>query len=427
MPRKAKAKRARTRSAPWKPLELYQHQQEAVDAYAEGKRRFFHAWHRRAGKDVFALDFARERMQERIGTYWHLFPFHVQAKRAIWKGIDARTGERFIDRAFPPHMRESENETEMSIQLDTGSSWQMLGSDNYDRMVGSNPCGIIFSEWALCDPAAWDYIRPILMENKGWAMFITTFRGRNHAWRMYENIKDSDGWFVSLRTVADTYRRDGTPIVSERDIAQEVKDGMDPALVQQEFYCDPSAATSGAIFIRQHARLVQLDPQAYQRNNQVIRVAWGMHDEGIAAVSFQGAHVIAVHRFVESNLLDAAQAVVRRHPHAQLIHHAIDADPSAFREVDGAGVVSSQCSTNQHVQQAAAAAALNTCSATSVARESLADFAANFAPYRQTLDETDLTYAALAQALAVMRSAQSVYRRMQPRPMNYAAYDRGVI
>jgi hypothetical protein len=148
-------------------------------------------------------------MLERVGSYWHLFPFHIQAKRAIWKGIDARTGQRFIDRAFPD--QRMVNDTEMSFSVPNGSSWQMLGSDNYDRMVGSNPCGVVFSEWALCDPAAWDYIRPILVENKGWAMFITTFRGRNHAWRLFETVKQLEDWFTSLRTIDDTHRIDGSP------------------------------------------------------------------------------------------------------------------------------------------------------------------------------------------------------------------------
>ena len=30
------------------------------------------------------------------------------------------------------------------------------------------PIGVVFSEWALIKPEAWDFIRPILAENRAW-------------------------------------------------------------------------------------------------------------------------------------------------------------------------------------------------------------------------------------------------------------------
>lgn len=411
----------------WKPLALYDHQQSAVDAYVSQQiRRFYLAWHRRAGKDVFALDFARERMYERVGTYWHLFPFHVQAKRAIWKGIDARTGERFIDRAFPKLKRVAENDTEMSLTLDNGSTWQMLGSDNYDRMVGSNPCGIIFSEWALCDPAAWEYIRPILIENKGWVMFITTFRGRNHAYRMFKNIEDAEGWYADLRTVKDTHRLDGSPIVSEDDIAKEIAEGMDPSLVQQEFYCNPDAASSGAIFGRQYSRMLSDIPVPFTTNSRVLRVAWGAQSDGIVAIAFQGTHIVSANAFRESNITDAVQSITRRHPNMLLVHHAVNPDPSLFSALDGEGVVKSLLTTDEHMRQGLAALVMNNCSATASAKETLTDFAMSYAPYRDLLEE-HATHPAMCEALAVMQTAQILNRDRLRGRMDYSRYDRGII
>lgn len=410
-----------------KPLKWYEHQQQAADAFDLGKDRGFLAWHRRAGKDVFGLDFARTKMEERTGTYWHLFPFHVQARRAIWKGIDARDGVRFIDRAFSPALRDASNDTEMSIDW-KGAHWQMLGSDNYDRMVGSNPCGVVFSEWALCDPAAWEYIRPILLENKGWALFITTFRGRNHAWRMFESIKELENWLADLRTVRDTFKHDGTPIISEQDVENEIKQGMDRSLAMQEFYLDPGAANSGAIYNRQYLRLLDVAPTAAWSRTAVVRVAWGVHEDSICAIAFQGQHVIAVHTFREWNMLDAVNSVARRHPHTGLIHHAQHGDPQIFSDSDGAGFVDAQVSGDEHTRFALAAQMLGTCSATYIARERLMDCAMTFAPYRNSLDdELATTHASISEALTVMRGAQSIYQNRQPaRPLKYAS-DRGVI
>jgi hypothetical protein len=406
-------------------LSLYQHQQEAEDAYIAGIRRFYLAWHRRAGKDVFGLDFTHRRMLERVGSYWHLFPFHVQAKRAIWKGIDARTGQRFINRAFPERL--NENDTEMSFSLPNGSSWQMLGSDNYDRMVGSNPCGVLFSEWALCDPAAYDYIRPILVENKGWAMFITTFRGRNHAYRLFTTVKQLEDWFTSLRTIDDTVRNDGKPLITKADIDKEIREGMDPGLVRQEFYCDPDAANAGAIFNRQYNRLLTLDCRRESRpTNRVLRVAWGVYKEGITAVVFEDNFIHAVHPFLESNIADAVQSVTRRHSTSMLIHHAQDPDPTLFSALDGFGVVAAPLTNQEHMQHGNTAAILNVCSATSAAREVLADFAMGYAPYRDSNEET-LTHDSTANALAIMNTAQVFSKQAPRKPLDYSAYDRGII
>ena len=414
-----------TRKA-WQPLLLYDHQREVVNAYKnEGILRFFLPWHRRAGKDVFSMDFTRERMLERVGVYWHLFPFHTQARRAIWKGIDARTGERFIDRAFPPAMRKSENDTEMSITLKNGAVWQMLGSDNYDRAIGANPCGLAFSEWALCNPAAWDYLRPILVENKGWAAFITTFRGRNHAWRMYQTVKDLPNWFCSLRTIKDTHKHDGTPIITDADVAREIREGMSNQLARQEFYCDPDAATDGAIFARQSNIIAGLRPITDSPNSRVLRVAWGMREDAITAIAFQGSAVYGVHPFREVNLADCVQAVTRRHPAMQLIHHAVNPDSALFSELDGYGVAGALL-PNGHQRDGITALMLNMVSATETSKQQLEDFALQYAPYRQSNDEDEtIMYPATAEALAVMYTAQQLNRAT--RPVDYSRADRGVI
>ena len=54
--------------------------------------------------------------------------------------------------AFPKAIRESVHEGEMKIKLKNGSLWQVVGSDNYHSLVGTPPCGLVFSEWARAVP-----------------------------------------------------------------------------------------------------------------------------------------------------------------------------------------------------------------------------------------------------------------------------------
>lgn len=194
-------------------------------------------WHRRAGKDSTGLNLTAREMFKRKGTYWHLFPEQAQARKATWNGIDG-SGRRIIDQFLPPAVRTRKKEDEMLIEVQGGATWQMAGSDRYDSLVGSNPVGVVFTEYALSNPEAWDYIRPILIENGGWALFITTPRGRNHAYTQYRNALALPNWYSERLTIDDTKN-----FITAEDIQAERESGMSEAKIQQEYYCSFDAET----------------------------------------------------------------------------------------------------------------------------------------------------------------------------------------
>lgn len=224
------------------------YQQAAFDAFDSGYRRLFLGWHRRAGKDRFAMELCYREMCETPGTYWHLFPKQSHARKAIWLGMN-NDGERFIDITFPKYQRRKTNDFSTIIEMDNGSMWHMMGSDKYDEsLVGSNVRGVVFSEFALCDPQALDYVLPIVIENGGWLAFITTYRGRNHAYRMAKaNAKLSD-WYVDELDITQTFRNDGNPVVSLADVEKARRGGWSENKIRQEFYMDPSAGDDMAFY-----------------------------------------------------------------------------------------------------------------------------------------------------------------------------------
>lgn len=167
----------------WKPRDY----QLPIWTYLENGGR--HAeWivHRRGGKDEIGLHRAACAAFERQGNYWHLLPEYAQARKAIWDAVSPHSGKRRIDEAFPPELRRRTRNDEMLIEFVNGSTWQLVGSDRYDALVGTTPAGIVYSEWALADPAVRAYLRPIITENNGWQLFITTPRGRNHAYTTFK-------------------------------------------------------------------------------------------------------------------------------------------------------------------------------------------------------------------------------------------------
>ncbi len=218
------------------------YQQELIDWYRKGGKRALAIWHRRAGKDRTATFIESELACTRVGLYWHALPEYAQARRVIWDAI-TRDGKKLIDLNFPPEIVKKRNEHEMRIELVNGSIWQPVGADNFNSLVGSNPVHVTYSEYALMSPSAREYLRPIIAENDGSELFITTPRGYNHAWDLYDSSKDSPYWLRSLKTVDDTN-------VIPLEVLEEEKRTMPEELFRQEFYCDFSAANVGAILGR---------------------------------------------------------------------------------------------------------------------------------------------------------------------------------
>jgi hypothetical protein len=129
--------------------------QQALWRFLElGGKRACVIWHRRSGKDDVSMHWACEAMLRRVGEYWHMLPEAAQGRKVLWDAVDSHTGIRRIDRAFPSKLRAKTRDNEMSITFSNGSLWRVVGSDNYNSLVGSAPVGIVFSEWALSDPSS---------------------------------------------------------------------------------------------------------------------------------------------------------------------------------------------------------------------------------------------------------------------------------
>jgi len=219
--------------------------QENLWGYLDsGGTRAVAVWHRRSGKDSTAVNWTARATQKRVGLYWHMLPEQTQARKVIWNGIDS-DGRRLIDQAFPPHLRASKSDTEMRITMPNGSVWQCVGSDRHDSLVGSNPVGVVFSEYSLAKPSSWDYIRPILAENGGWAVFLYTPRGRNHGYDLYEMARTNPGWHCELLGI------EHTGAISEAAVEEERAAGMSDEMIAQEFHCSFHAAIPGSYFGRQ--------------------------------------------------------------------------------------------------------------------------------------------------------------------------------
>jgi hypothetical protein len=313
--------------------------------------------HRRWGKDEVGLHWAALAASQRTGSYWHLLPEASQGRKAIWDAVNPHTGKRRIEEAFPPQLRPKRHDADMMIELGNGSTWQVAGSDNYDSLVGSSPAGVVFSEWSLAKPEAWSFIRPILAENGGWALFLWTPRGRGHATRAFESRRlRPDEWFTlrSPATGTDVFSREQLERERAELIAELGSEEEGEARYASEYLVDFDAAAPGAYYA---SLLAQAD-----REGRVGRVpydpalkvdtAWDLGIDDYTAVWFfqqAGREVRAIDYFETSG--EGLQAVVRQAlagkpyvfgthhlPHDVMVRELGAAGRSRFETLGGLGV-----------------------------------------------------------------------------------------
>jgi hypothetical protein len=219
-----------------------------LQAIDNGYKRAVLVAHRRSGKDKTLVNLVAKKMYERVGAYYYFFPTYNQGRKILWDGRD-KTGFKFMDH-IPQELRARTDNTQMLIETKNGSIFQIIGTDKIDSIVGTNPIGCVFSEYSLQDPSAWDFMRPILAENGGWAVFNYTPRGENHGFDLYQMAQnDPAHWFCQLLTVDDTKVIPQEVLDQERKEIIE-KDGND-ALYQQEYMCSFTVPIAGAYYAAQ--------------------------------------------------------------------------------------------------------------------------------------------------------------------------------
>lgn len=221
--------------------------------FEQGGKRAIAVHHRRAGKDLLAINLMACAAMERVGLYWHVFPTYAQGKKIAWTG-STKAGRPFLSH-FPAELVASKNDTEMRITLKNGSIYQVVGADDYDRLVGANPIFVTFSEYSLIDKKVYDFLRPILRENEGCVLMIFTPRGKNHAYDLLRMAEASPDWFVSICKAGSgpdcTKLADGRPVISDEDIEKDIAEGMSRQMADQEYKVNFDVPIVGAYYASQ--------------------------------------------------------------------------------------------------------------------------------------------------------------------------------
>jgi hypothetical protein len=238
-----------------------EYQLSACDAFEnKGFKKMLLVWGRRSGKDIVCWNLMIRQAVRKVGVYMYALPSFSQGRRVIWDSI-TNDGMRFID-FIPPQLIRSTNSQELKITLVNGSIIQIIGSDSYDTsLVGTNPRMVIFSEFALADTDAFKFVMPILNANGGSLIIVSTPRGKNEFWNLYNIAMHSPEWFCQKLSLSDTKH------IPLEMIQQDINDGLvSPDLVQQEYYCSFDQGAEGSYYAKYIDRL--------RLNRQIGNVPW---------------------------------------------------------------------------------------------------------------------------------------------------------
>jgi hypothetical protein len=238
------------------------YQYNLCDAFESEKfKKYLVIWPRRAGKDICALNLLLRAAMRKVGTYFYIFPTFQMGRRILWDAIDI-SGKRILTYYIPEEMIESRNEQQMRIRLVNGSQIQILGSDNFDNtLVGTNAIGMVFSEYALSDSRAYSYSIPILKASDGWVLMVSTPRGKNALWDLYNVARKSSDWFCEKLSI------DNTKHVAIEEIEKEIEEGqMSRDLALQEFWTSFELGVEGSFYSKYIDDL--------RRKTQITSVPW---------------------------------------------------------------------------------------------------------------------------------------------------------
>lgn len=275
------------------------YQAEALRALETGIRLAVWCWARRGGKDFTAFGYAVKKMVEQPMNVVLVFPEKEQGRNAFWDNVE-NDGFKTIEH-IPAALIKAQDNTDMKITLINGSTFQILGTKNPDKLRGANGKLYIFSEFVDIDSAAYDVVVPVVEVNGGQIIVQSTpkidgISGGTFK-MMFDDAKaemenpetgDVPMEYASLVT-AEEYL---SPKALERLRLKSIKKNGNDFFFRQEFLCDWGQASQSTYYGQILKRLA--DPEYLAGNighypyNQDFPVytAWDLGISDSTAITF---------------------------------------------------------------------------------------------------------------------------------------------
>lgn len=287
----------------------------AVPFHETDKRWMVLVVHRRAGKTTAALNFLQRSALTKPNTnYAYIAPTYKMAKNVAWDTL--KEYSRFMPGIIP-------KESELSVTYPNRSKITLYGAENPDSLRGMGLSGVVFDEYGMQPSNIFtEVIRPTLLENEGYAIWIGTPKGKNEFSRLYEKHLNDDDWFVRHLTVDDTN-------VIDRAEIEDSRRTMSREEFMQELYCSFESPVKGAVYSEQIGRARsdnRIGVIPYHRDQKVYTV-WDIGVGPAMAIGFYQraggmVYMIDYWQGGESDGIDTAVQAVQRKQYVYGSHFA---------------------------------------------------------------------------------------------------------
>jgi hypothetical protein len=159
------------------------------------------------------------------------------------------------------------------IILPNGGEVSVRSADNPDSLRGEGLDFLVMDECAFIKEGAWnEALRPALSDRRGGALFISTPKGHNWFWRIFQQAGDNDTWQAwQFPTVTNPY-------IDPEEIA--AARGNLPERIFSQEYMAAFIADAGGVF-RHVMVAATAEPQeaAQDGHAYVMGVDWGKHQD----------------------------------------------------------------------------------------------------------------------------------------------------
>lgn len=223
-------------------IDFRPYQREARDALIKNiSKRLLAQWPRRSGKEVTTWNIILDFAISDPGLYIMAYPTNVRARKILWEGAmlnkETQQSIKFIEMIPKRLLARKPNDADMSIHLTNGSLIWVVGCDiDPDKLRGTNPRGIVFSELAFSDPSVLYNMLPVLRQNGGWLFGQSTYDGMNHFYWMLKKNKEDPLWFCREESINTLVDENNQPYITDEDVDEDRRAGMPEYLIQQEYY-----------------------------------------------------------------------------------------------------------------------------------------------------------------------------------------------
>lgn len=213
---------------------------------------------------------------------WYVAPSYIMASVA-WRQM------RSLARQVPVAVV---HESARTVTIGRGEV-RVRSADSPDSLRGEGLDLAILDECALIREDTWTAVlRPALADRRGRAVFVSTPRGQNWFWRLYQTAQDGGDW------QAWRYPTSANPYISPDEIRaarQEMPERLYRQEIEAEFIDD-----AGGVFRRVvDAATAQAQEAAIRGHRYLIGVDWGKHVDytAIAVVDATDRALVALDRF----------------------------------------------------------------------------------------------------------------------------------